>query len=73
VCYAKLEKGNLHFEGVDYSEPRSNQYTQESFGEICPFGGEIYFMDEDISCSLHPRDNNSSEDDDDHYESTPYL
>jgi hypothetical protein len=60
-------------EGVDHSYPRFNQYTQEFFGEICPSGGEINYLDGDVSCSLHPRENDSAEDDGDDDESVPYL
>jgi hypothetical protein len=51
VCYAnsiELERmyhGYLHLEGVDHSDIRFIQYTQDFFGELCPSGGEINYLD----------------------------
>jgi prepilin-type N-terminal cleavage/methylation domain-containing protein len=79
VCYAnsiELERmylGYLHLEGVDHSEARFSEYTQEYFGEICPSGGEFNYLEGDVSCSLHPRDNDSVEDDGEDDEIVPYL
>jgi prepilin-type N-terminal cleavage/methylation domain-containing protein len=79
VCYAnsfELERmyhGYLHLEGVDHSDPRFNQYMQEFFGEISPSGGEINYLDGDVSYGLHPRDNDSAEDEGDDDGSVPFL
>jgi prepilin-type N-terminal cleavage/methylation domain-containing protein len=81
VCYAnsieleKMYNGYLYLEDVVHSDSSISQYTQEFFGEICPSGGEIKYLDGDVSCSLHSRDNDSAEDegDGDGDESVPYL
>jgi prepilin-type N-terminal cleavage/methylation domain-containing protein len=79
VCYAnsiELERmyhRYLHLEGVDHSDVRFSQYTLEFFGEICPSGGEINYLDGHVRCSIHPRDNDNIVDDGDDEGNVPFL
>jgi prepilin-type N-terminal cleavage/methylation domain-containing protein len=79
VCYAnsieleRMYNGYLHLEGVDHSDFRFSQYIQEFFGEICPSGGEINYLDGHVRFSIHPRDIDNIVEDGDDDGNVPFL
>jgi prepilin-type processing-associated H-X9-DG protein len=68
VCLANrrhLEKDygrELVLNEVNHSESRFNVYVLR-FGEICPVGGNVVFVDGHVECSVHVDDEESGEED----------
>ncbi|THE09488.1 prepilin-type N-terminal cleavage/methylation domain-containing protein [Bacillus timonensis] len=74
VNRGKLEREfetELQLNGIDYSESVFNQFLVEFEEEICPVGGEFYYADGKVECSVHGED--TEEDKDKGNGEVPYL
>lgn len=61
----QLEKDygrDLALNEIDYSESQFNSYVLR-FGEVCPGGGIVLYVDGHVDCSVHADDEESGEED----------